>query len=88
MTAYLLQLARTDAGYAKGISVRALMKQYNLMDLSTYQHGARHAINMQRLEAAPVRLHDLYHTSSGCLSGFFSSVSSLAQSLACVAPNK
>ena len=46
-------VARTDAGYQKGISVRALKDQYGLTDLATYQHQARHAINMQRMTAAP-----------------------------------
>jgi hypothetical protein len=45
-------VARTEAGYQKGISVRALKDQYGLTDLTTYQHQARHAINMQRMTAA------------------------------------
>ncbi len=45
-------VARTEAGYQKGISVRALKDQYGLTDLATYQHQARHAINMQRMTAA------------------------------------
>jgi hypothetical protein len=48
-----VSLVRTDAGYAKGISVRALMGRYSLTRLSTYQHQSRHAINMQRMTAAP-----------------------------------
>jgi hypothetical protein len=46
-------LARTDAGYAKGLSVRALKDEYGLTDLLTYQHQARRAINMQRMTASP-----------------------------------
>ena len=34
-------VARTEAGYQKGISVRALKDQYGLTDLATYQHQAR-----------------------------------------------
>ena len=45
-------LQRTEQGYAKGVSVRALRERYNLTDLRTYQHQARHAINMQRMTAA------------------------------------
>jgi len=36
----------------KGISVRQLAKKYKLTSLTTYQHGARRALNMQRLYAA------------------------------------
>ena len=46
-------LSRTDAGYAANVSVRALIAEYNLTTLRTYQHGARRAINMQRMQAAP-----------------------------------
>ena len=46
-------LSRTDAGYAKNVSVRALKDKYGLMDLRTYQHQSRRAINMQRMTAAP-----------------------------------
>lgn len=46
-------VARTEVGYQKGISVRALKDQYGLTDLATYQHQARHAINMQRMTTAP-----------------------------------
>ena len=45
-------VARTEAGYQKGLSVRALKDEYGLTDLATYQHQARHAINMQRMTAA------------------------------------
>ena len=48
-----VSLVRTDAGYAKGVSVRSLMGRYSLTGLSTYQHQSRHAINMQRMTAAP-----------------------------------
>ena len=43
-------LSRTDAGYAKNISVRALMKdpKYGLRSLRDYQIDARAAINAQR----------------------------------------
>ena len=46
-------LGRTNAGYAKGVSVRALKEKYGLTDLSTYQHQSRHALNMQRMTASP-----------------------------------
>jgi len=46
-------LARTDAGYARNVSVKALAKAYGLTTLREYQHGARRAINMQRMTAAP-----------------------------------
>ena len=45
-------VARTESGYKKGLSVRALKDQYGLTDLNTYQHQARHALNMQRMTAA------------------------------------
>ena len=43
-------LSRTHAGYAKGVSVRALMKdpKYGLRSLRDYQIDARAAINAQR----------------------------------------
>jgi len=48
-----LVIARTDEGYKQGISVRVLKDKYNLTDLSTYQHMARRALNMQRMTASP-----------------------------------
>merc|ERR1712216_1108002 len=45
-------LQRTEEGYKQGVSVRSLKDKYNLTDLSTYQHQARHAINLQRMTAA------------------------------------
>ena len=55
-------LQRTDAGYDKGVSVRSIMDQYNLTRLSTYQHQARRALNMQRMTAAPNVLAWKYNT--------------------------
>ena len=55
-------LSRTDAGYKKGVSVRALKDTYGLIDLATYQHQSRHAINMQRMTAAPGVEQWPYHT--------------------------
>ena len=46
-------LRRTDAGYAKGVTVRGLLAQYKIRDLRTYQLQARAAINEQRQRAAP-----------------------------------
>ena len=48
-------LARTDAGFAKGASVRALVRQYGLRSLREYQIDARQQINAQRQSGrAPV----------------------------------
>jgi predicted amidohydrolase len=41
-------LARTDAGYAKGMSVRQLLAKYEIEDLRSYQHRSRRVINQQR----------------------------------------
>lgn len=46
-------LGRTDKGYEQGISVRKLLKEYNIESLRQYQHRARAALNMQRQAAAP-----------------------------------
>jgi predicted amidohydrolase len=46
-------LGRTQRGYEKGLSVRALLQQYNIETLRQYQHRSRAAINMQRQAAAP-----------------------------------
>ena len=46
-------LGRTEQGYAQGVSVRALLQQYNIESLRQYQHRSRAAINMQRQAAAP-----------------------------------
>jgi hypothetical protein len=46
-------LRRTDAGYAKGITVRGLLEQYKIRDLRSYQLQARAAISVQRQRAAP-----------------------------------
>jgi hypothetical protein len=49
-------LRRTDAGYAKGVSVRQLLRQYKLRSLREYQIDARRQINSQRqTERAPAR---------------------------------
>ena len=48
--AYLL--ARTEAGFEAGISVRALLRQYKIESLREYQHRSRAALNMQRQSAA------------------------------------
>ena len=45
-------LGRTQKGYEQGISVRALLQQYNIESLREYQHRSRVAINMQRQSAA------------------------------------
>eukprot|EP01050_Picozoa_sp_SAG11_P020225 SAG11_NODE_3373_length_2491_cov_2.115385_1_plen_593_part_10 len=45
-------LGRTEEGYAQGVSVRALLQQYNIESLRQYQHRSRAAINMQRQAAA------------------------------------
>ena len=45
-------LGRTQKGYEQGISVRALLQQYNIESLREYQHRSRAAINMQRQSAA------------------------------------
>ena len=62
-------VARTDVGYKKGVSVRALKEQYGLTDLATYQHQARHALNMQRMTAAPSVSRWAYST-NGSSSGY------------------
>ena len=62
-------VSRTDVGYAKGVSVRALKEQYGLTDLATYQHQARHALNMQRMTAAPSVARWAYST-NGSSSGY------------------
>lgn len=41
-------LRRTDAGYAKGVSVRKLLQQYSIRPLRSYQIDARRQINAQR----------------------------------------
>ena len=46
-------LARTDAGYAKNVSVRQLLDAYDIESLRDYQHRSRKAINRQRQAASP-----------------------------------
>eukprot|EP00038_Savillea_parva_P010239 m.188847 g.188847 ORF g.188847 m.188847 type:complete len:424 (-) comp17565_c0_seq1:100-1371(-) len=46
-------LRRTEAGAAKGVTVRNLLTKYQIRDLRSYQLQARAAINRQRQRATP-----------------------------------
>ena len=46
-------LARTEEGYRKGISVRTLLKEYEIEDLRSYQQRSLYAINTWRQSGKP-----------------------------------